>query len=656
MKIEGSLPGKKEARPVPEAKEPTEITPESVRDLAESTISEVRTAGEDAIKTNDERIDKIDKGDVDSIKASEAIRGEIVSLVDETQKKIAEAAAPEEERFGKEYDGFSELDNVATQAEAASVDFEEYFESSLTDEQKENLGKRLGEMGKLIAVDPLKAIEFSSRLKSDTMRKMLVSGAVSHGIEPEQFVQISDNLDPAIRSMAVAELIKGNPSAVAGFTEELKLTDEQTEELIDSLEHNYNVDALQLNLPDRIRDRLSENLISANPKLLYENRKKIALSESQANSLVENLFLREPDSGKWSNLASELLVVFPSALREWAVGNMPNLPPDVFSRIMGNLSLRDNYSFEDNPEKARGENIGNRLAAMKMLDQLDIKEQQKFLPGMIEHAQDVDFSDPVLSQDLLSRITDEELKEKFKNADSAVVNYERTLSQLREISAANGKRFETDLTKQFGATEVESVIREVRESRFFSINIQFDVIDKILTSGRLKSAIENESSGADYVDSRKRVERLFGIAGKGSEKDPYPIYGAVGGASERSSGAVSQFGNCYIKLNENRIKDRVSLTYGDSMYLADVLPTRKDEYRFGYDDVDVARTALEFTKKRPQEMPGGLSNNQYLEFQVLGGVKAEDIESFHVPQSYRETPQMAALAEKYPNVKFVFVE
>lgn len=185
-----------------------------------------------------------------------------------------------------------------------------------------------------------------------------------------------------------------------------------------------------------------------------------------------------------------------------------------------------------------------------------------------------------------------------------------------------------------------------------------DVVFKILNSGQVKSCFEKDVKGTYeknpfYKNSRIHVEYLFGIRSKGTKKDPHPIYGAMGTKEETQTGAAFDYGNCYVKLKEEVIKERTAFSYGDSMDIAadnygDIEGVNKNRYH--YQDLDMVKTFDYFFCKGTHPYYA-----RYIEFQVLGGVELNDIESINIPKNLEENEELNKIIEKNPTIKFNFI-
>lgn len=209
--------------------------------------------------------------------------------------------------------------------------------------------------------------------------------------------------------------------------------------------------------------------------------------------------------------------------------------------------------------------------------------------------------------------------------------------------------------------------QKVHDSFRVTVNVAWDNIKQIFDSGKLKSvwerievAEERTKRGkfGDYAKKRDSVERQMGNRAKGGSKDPHPIYGAAYSENGRDEffGGVgkSGYGDCFIKLKSDRIKDRTSFVFDDSFD--------------GYTDWMVDWTGgqifkaihnvIEFNTKAP-----------YVEAQILGGVTIDDIDSIHIPDFLFDQKnesgddigpiikrEISELEARFPDIKFIIVE
>lgn len=223
------------------------------------------------------------------------------------------------------------------------------------------------------------------------------------------------------------------------------------------------------------------------------------------------------------------------------------------------------------------------------------------------------------------------------------------LEKWSERSQKNKEAAESDLIALFGAERVAETVKQIEATSFITINASADAIKNILSSGSMKSAFDNDLSSHkkdyNYQRVRHRTETQLDIRAKGTLKDPHPIYGALGyvNGKEEFRGAAPAYGDCSIRL-KNTVKERSTYTYGDS-FEGDVEPRQ-----FIGKDVAYAKAKLELD---------GLNSNgtrtPYVEAQIIGGVRVEDIEEIHIHHMADRTI-FEAYKQAFPQITFIYHE
>ena len=218
---------------------------------------------------------------------------------------------------------------------------------------------------------------------------------------------------------------------------------------------------------------------------------------------------------------------------------------------------------------------------------------------------------------------------------------------------------------------LEHETERIKDSFQVSINITWDNLLAVLDNERVISHWENEqvrkerdedspvylSSGRNYSERRDRVERYLANRAKGGRNDPHPIYGAAfanNGRDEIYGGAGGGYGETFIVLKKDRIKDRTSFCYDDSF----------NGYSHWLLDWDGGISA-----KAIHNLSSNQSRHGYVEAQILGGVSIEDIDSVNIPSSAfskenshgfsagrNVTSEIERLKEEYPNIKFNIIQ
>jgi len=175
-----------------------------------------------------------------------------------------------------------------------------------------------------------------------------------------------------------------------------------------------------------------------------------------------------------------------------------------------------------------------------------------------------------------------------------------------------------------------------------------EVLEQILGDGRFKSQFESGYSLGIY-DTKARAsmeKRLFGYA-EDAAPSTRPIYGyAHQGAGAYGPGGVDGYGNVRVILKDE-VKERTTVTMTDSLMAGDTVgasPITELHYssfspwEVPPDPVQAAR----YVYRKGADAPG----YSYIEAQVHGGVRAEDIEQVLFSEiDYPDGP-LRSVAEK----------
>lgn len=216
-------------------------------------------------------------------------------------------------------------------------------------------------------------------------------------------------------------------------------------------------------------------------------------------------------------------------------------------------------------------------------------------------------------------------------------------------SQENKQTIESDLIDLFGAERVAETIKSIESTSFITINASPSSIQHILDTGSIKSAFDDDASASkrdySYQRVRHRVEKSLGIRAKGTEKDPHPIYGALGYANGQDEylGAAPAYGDCAIRLKASA-KERSVYTYGDSF------GSDTEQRQFVSKDAAYAKAKLDLDGR---EANG--TKTPYVEAQIIGGVHVEDIEEIHIRHQTDHT-LFEAYAKRFPQIKFIYHE
>lgn len=208
-------------------------------------------------------------------------------------------------------------------------------------------------------------------------------------------------------------------------------------------------------------------------------------------------------------------------------------------------------------------------------------------------------------------------------------------------------------------------IKRIRDDFHVTLNITWANVLKVLETGRVISIWENrevmddrnKSKFVHYETIRDKTERLLGNRAKGGIRDPHPVYGAaasINGRDEFYGGSGGAFGECFLVLKSDRVKNRTSFVYDDSF----------DGYSKWVLDWDSGIVA-----KAIHNLNGNKSMHNYVEAQILGGVTIDDIESINIPSDaisgenkYSFSSGTDALSKidelqkKYPGIKINIIQ
>lgn len=248
----------------------------------------------------------------------------------------------------------------------------------------------------------------------------------------------------------------------------------------------------------------------------------------------------------------------------------------------------------------------------------------------------------------------------------------KKMEKLKRTGTKNKLELQQSLGYQ-SEERIEQLKKEIsRIENDFSVtvNITWKNLLKALDKGRLVSIWENKekmeerrTSGYfkyDYAERRDKIEKEMGNRGKGGIKDPHPIYGAASTPNSRdefSGGAGGGYGECFVVLKTERIKNRTSFCYDDSFGV----------YKNWLLDWDGGILAKAIHNLKGVDKA---SHHGYVEAQILGGVSLDDIESINIPSNattennkrgwHAETKDIEAdiekLKQRFPKIKINIIE
>jgi len=154
--------------------------------------------------------------------------------------------------------------------------------------------------------------------------------------------------------------------------------------------------------------------------------------------------------------------------------------------------------------------------------------------------------------------------------------------------------------------------------------------------------------------AKNKTERFLDIRGKGTKKDPHPIYAAMGhtnGTEENIGSAVfTMYGHCHIKIKPAFVEETALFTYGDSMSANMETEKQQDHVRsIVLDRAGAARgkANLEVNDEVRKQLG-------YIEAILTQGVTTEQFVEIVIPQAELDKSDITleSLQEKAPEITF----
>ncbi len=191
-----------------------------------------------------------------------------------------------------------------------------------------------------------------------------------------------------------------------------------------------------------------------------------------------------------------------------------------------------------------------------------------------------------------------------------------------------------------------------------AINLKDTPMDRLISNGEFKNRFEggvqgvNSAKGAQYKEARRRSEeKNFGIA-ESAEGSSRPAYGYLEHPDRLGSTGArigSNYGTNQIVLREG-VKERATFTIGDSIddarirKGAGVSPVNDPHIPAAISEEDhvytPAANSRDWNVRMPEMQFGGYTGGafqdvapQYIEAQVFGKVKLEDIKELRIPRT-----------------------
>lgn len=344
---------------------------------------------------------------------------------------------------------------------------------------------------------------------------------------------------------------------------------------------------------------------------------------------------------------------------------------DVIKKSKEDLAYASEAIFQMSDPQIKDQAISNLIYALTDEELGDLEKAQFYVDMMQEGTLKQDAQTEVLLElERLNRGESTTWKKMEKLGRTAVANKSALQRSLGYESADAGDIGSPRYTKE-KVEKLREEINRIEDNFCITVNITWKNLLSALDRGRLISIWENKAEmddrmdakdilGYDYSQKRNRVEKMLGNRSKGGIRDPHPIYGAAftpNGRDEFYGGAGGSYGECFVVLKTDKIKNRTSFCYDDSFgvyskWLLDWEGGISAKAIHNLEGVDKA------------------SRHGYVEAQILGGVSLDDIESINIPSNattqenkkgwYAETQDIEAdlekLKQRFPGLKINIIE
>lgn len=212
---------------------------------------------------------------------------------------------------------------------------------------------------------------------------------------------------------------------------------------------------------------------------------------------------------------------------------------------------------------------------------------------------------------------------------------------------------------------LEAEVERISQAVGITLNMSWEALTGMLNLGRVKSIWENaeemerrnKTMDYHYGVRRDTIERHLGNRAKGGASDPHPIYGAVFSPNGRDEffGAAFRYGECFIKLKNEKVRERTTITYDDSF-------NGFNDFPLLWEHAAIAKSMMNLTDHG--------TRHGYVEAQILGGVTLDDIESITIPklvlqEVYKKSGQAGVdrvldqineMREKFPGISIIIAE
>lgn len=202
--------------------------------------------------------------------------------------------------------------------------------------------------------------------------------------------------------------------------------------------------------------------------------------------------------------------------------------------------------------------------------------------------------------------------------------------------------------KQITKEEISCIgdnIQKIIDENEYSMRVRADILDKILDDGRFKNQFEtNTSGGLLDLDARKEAsEQLFGNFGlniEGKDREKYGYLGLKDFIEDDRTSFTSQYGNCIIHFDKNKLKNRVTYTIEDSLEPASgkiiIAGNAENARANGIRTTWIKSTADMFKDNKDITLDEFLSNagSDYFELQYHGQIRTDAIKEICFVNKY----------------------
>lgn len=327
-------------------------------------------------------------------------------------------------------------------------------------------------------------------------------------------------------------------------------------------------------------------------------------------------------------------------IRDYNLSNFVDIVVDPFR-----YPLNDEV-YEKNLPKLKADIDLSIKAVNEIKDpQIGDKAREKIILALMEP----DLLDREKALDLARKIHDISLKEKMISyVEDPKNKIERVIEKVKSVSERNmaiikatrlrpedRERFED---KSEDREKYEKELENVEATHRVSYNVPWHKAIKILVEGRIKTVRDAGLSWheAGYTSrARETTEKNLSIRATGSKNDRHPISGAMYSKNghDEKFGAAGQYGDSFLLLKNDNIKNRTFFYDGDSGF-------GKITSCIDWESAKKLKALKEVSKRGTNDsFP---FSQDYIEALVLGGVTIEDIESVNINKG-----QLAYKLERY---------